>query len=765
MRTLRMLGGIGLTSADGFESDAVLRQTKSLALLAYLSMPSPGTWHRRDSLVAAFWPEYDQSRARTALRGALYTLRKNLDDGTIRTRGDDEVSLNPERLTTDVAAMIAAFDEKRFDDALALFSGDLLPALYVAEATGFEEWLEAERARLKTLAKRSAAMVADARASEGNVAGALDAARRGMELDPDDEVAARRVIVLLDASGDRSQALAVFERFTQRLADEFGVSPSAETLARVALIRDRQNARADSAIIEPPVNSSRVVSSRDAERGRSSFAPVSRKRMWRIALVGVACVAVASLVATRSARTTPATDAHRLVVLPMENATGDRDLDYIATGVAEDVARRLEGVGGFTVVSTARLEWPQRFRGNDAQIATRFNARLLLRMRLARWGDSLEVHGSIVDHRAGAKNLTTLRFTPTTMRDLESRLAAVVAGAVFRAPLPQMPRGARRDVDPESYRLTLKGWHVFLSDVSVDEAKHLFEEAIDRDQLNARAWSGLSSVLSAQVAQTLVPFDAGADRAESAADQALGLDNLEGSALTNLGALRTLRSREVAAGLRLIQQAKASEPANPEIFLIESALYRWAWQWDRSLDAIRVARRLDPLTPLFYQREADIAFCREQPEVALRLWNEMRQEDSASAMRAGFNVRAFAMAGRYAEAVDAWQVQAIALGDSVLARRLSSQPRDSAGYWTARHIEGESVRRRFAKRPYVSSEQAMFKAFLAGDTAAGFAALEAAVRQNDIVLAKVPCLPVFDEVRHNPRFKMLMQQVRESPIH
>ena len=764
---MRMLGGIGLTSADGTESDAVLRQPKSLALLAYLSMPTPGTWHRRDKLIATFWPEYDQSRARTALRGALHTLRKNLDDdGTIRTRGDDDVSVDPEKLRTDVAAMGVAFDDKRFADALALHSGDLLPALHVAEAAGFEEWLEGERARLKSLAKKAAALLADTRAHEGDIPGALDAARRGMELDPDDEVAARRVIVLLDASGDRAQALAVFERFTERLADEFGVSPSAETLARVALIRDRQQARAESAIIEPRVTMPRVVSARDAERGPSSFASVSRKRTWRIALVGVASVVVATLLATRSARTTPATDAHRLVVLPMENATGDRDLDYIATGVAEDVARRLEGVGGFTVVSTARLEWPQRFRGNDAEIATRFNARSLLRMRLARWGDSLEVRASMVDGRASsAKTLTTLRFTPTTMRDLESRLAAVVAGAVFRAPLPQMPRGARRDVDPESYRLTLKGWHVFLSDVSSDEAKHLFEEAIDRDQLNARAWSGLSSVLSAQVAQSLVPFDAGADRAESAADQALGLDNLEGSALTNLGALRTLRSREVAAGLRLIQQAKASEPANPEVFLIESALYRWAWQWDRSLDAIRVARRLDPLTPLFYVRESDVAFCREQPEVALRLWNEMRQEDSASAMRVSFNVRALAMAGRYAEAVDAWHAQAIALGDSVLATRLSSQPRDSAGYWTVRHIAGESVRRSFAKRPYVSSEQAMFKAFLAGDTAAGFAALEAAVRQNDIVLAKVPCHPAFDEVRHNPRFKMLMQQVRESPIH
>ena len=155
MQRLRMLGGIELTGSDGAEVDALLRQPKSVALLAYLAMPRPGTWHRRDLLLATFWPDLSQARARTALRSALHLLRRHLDDGTIRTRGDDEVALDPERLMTDVAAMLDDIAAQERARALAHYRGALLPGLYISDAPEFERWLEVERARLNDTAVRT----------------------------------------------------------------------------------------------------------------------------------------------------------------------------------------------------------------------------------------------------------------------------------------------------------------------------------------------------------------------------------------------------------------------------------------------------------------------------------------------------------------------------------------------------------------------------------------------------------------------------------
>src|SRR5882724_6272494 len=81
-----LLGEVRLRGTDQGEVHALLRQPKRLALLAYLVTPLPGTWHRRETLLALFWPELDTVHARTSLRNALYVLRQILGDDVLRNR-------------------------------------------------------------------------------------------------------------------------------------------------------------------------------------------------------------------------------------------------------------------------------------------------------------------------------------------------------------------------------------------------------------------------------------------------------------------------------------------------------------------------------------------------------------------------------------------------------------------------------------------------------------------------------------------------------
>src|ERR671927_225158 len=89
----RVLGAVSLRGAGGRELRSVLAQPKRVALLAYLAA-AHRRFHRRDSLVALFWPELDQEHARAALRQALYSLRRPLGDGALESRGDDEIGLS-----------------------------------------------------------------------------------------------------------------------------------------------------------------------------------------------------------------------------------------------------------------------------------------------------------------------------------------------------------------------------------------------------------------------------------------------------------------------------------------------------------------------------------------------------------------------------------------------------------------------------------------------------------------------------------------------
>jgi serine/threonine-protein kinase len=237
MIDLRVLGALELTSADSNAVGSVLTQPRRAALLCYLALALPRGFHRRDTLFALFWPEYDAEQARHALRQSVYFLRRALGSNTIVSRGDGELGLAPDQIRCDVWAFEAAVEEGRPADALAIYRGEPLAGFHVSDAPEFERWLDDERGRVRQLAVGAAWALATARERAGDAAGAADAARRATALSPVDETALRRLVLLLERLGDRAAAVRAYEAFAWKLEGEYELEPSAETQAVVARIR------------------------------------------------------------------------------------------------------------------------------------------------------------------------------------------------------------------------------------------------------------------------------------------------------------------------------------------------------------------------------------------------------------------------------------------------------------------------------------------------------------------------------------------------
>jgi len=160
--------------------------------------------HRRDSLVALFWPELDQEHARAALRQALHGLRHALGDGVLVTRGDEDIGLDAERIRCDVVEFERAAVAGQLADALDLYRGDLLEGFFIRGAPEFEQWLEDERARLKTVALRSATVLGEQSEARAGLPESAQWARRALRIAPLDEPSLRRLMKTLDRLGDRS---------------------------------------------------------------------------------------------------------------------------------------------------------------------------------------------------------------------------------------------------------------------------------------------------------------------------------------------------------------------------------------------------------------------------------------------------------------------------------------------------------------------------------------------------------------------------------
>ena len=239
MIRLRVLGPVELEGSDGRELRAVLAQPKRLALLAYL-VAGPRGFHRRDTLLALFWPELDHAHARTSLNQAIRFLRRELGDSSaeiIVSRGAEEVGVDAHRLWCDAVAFADHTYAGRYAEALELYRSDLLAGFFADGGAAFEEWIERERARLRSTAAKAARGLAEAREREGNFTTAVASARRAVELSDADERIVRDLLELLDRLGDRAGAVHAYEAFARRLADDFGASPASETIALMDRIR------------------------------------------------------------------------------------------------------------------------------------------------------------------------------------------------------------------------------------------------------------------------------------------------------------------------------------------------------------------------------------------------------------------------------------------------------------------------------------------------------------------------------------------------
>ena len=238
----RTLGTLDLRAADGRELHSLLAQPKRIALLAYLCIAQPRGYHRRDTLLGLFWPDSDQEHGRTSLRKSLHILRRALGEDAVLSRGDEEVAVDFQRVSCDVATFEELVGGNQFQDALQLYGGDLLTGFFVDDVPEFEQWLHAERSRLRSVAARGAYRGAEQLEKSGDYPGAVSLARRAQQLANTDEHMLRKLIALQFKAGDRAAAVDTYEAFARALAAEYQTEPAAETRSLIKQIRSAGDA-------------------------------------------------------------------------------------------------------------------------------------------------------------------------------------------------------------------------------------------------------------------------------------------------------------------------------------------------------------------------------------------------------------------------------------------------------------------------------------------------------------------------------------------
>lgn len=143
---LHILGAPDLRAPDGRRLTSVLSQPSRLSLLAYLALaPGPVT---RAAVVADFWPESDEARARNALSQAVFYLRRSLDKDTVRSVEGDRLWVPPERLWCDARTLLTQADPP--EDVISAGREGLLTGWNADGSQPLQDWLDSHRGRVQT---------------------------------------------------------------------------------------------------------------------------------------------------------------------------------------------------------------------------------------------------------------------------------------------------------------------------------------------------------------------------------------------------------------------------------------------------------------------------------------------------------------------------------------------------------------------------------------------------------------------------------------
>jgi DNA-binding SARP family transcriptional activator len=320
---IRLLGPLEVTVGG---EPIVVDTRKALAIVAVVA--GEGRPFARDELAAMFWPEADDDAARGALRRTLSALRSAVDAPGLlieRTR----VALDPVSVSVDLAELerLASSDRRAdLEAAAALARGPFLAGFALRDSPAFDDWQAARGVRVERTLGGLFDRLARARAADGDASGAIEAARRRVELDPLDEPGQRRLIELLAETDDRAGAIRQYRSLVALFDRELGVAPLRETTDLYESIREEASPM--------PVPIAPIVVAPADDTGRRSTA-------WPLPFVGRGRELTEILATARDA-----SPDGRLILVEGEAGIGKTRLAEVAT---EGIRAR----GGLVLASRA----------------------------------------------------------------------------------------------------------------------------------------------------------------------------------------------------------------------------------------------------------------------------------------------------------------------------------------------------------------------------------------------------------------------------
>lgn len=520
----------------------------------------------------------------------------------------------------------------------------------------------------------------------------------------------------------------------------YDVPPELERIARKCLEKDRQRRYQTAREISTDLRNLR----RDGGTGETTNASGTGKTQT-----------------ARRSRSRKAIDS--LAILPLVNASGDPDAEYLSDGITESIINTLSQLPKLRVMARSTVF---RYKGGevDPQVVGReLGVRAVLTGRVLQRGELLIIKAEMADAEDGShlwgeqysRRLSDI-FTieEEISREISEKLRLKLSGAEKK----QLAK--RYTENSEAYQLYLKGrfhWNK-RTEEGLRKGIDYFRQAIESDPGYALAYAGLADSYNILASYSAVAPKDAFPMAKSAASRALELDSELAEAHTSLAFARfgydwkwTESEKEFKRALRL----------NPG--------YAMARNWyavtvvaqgrfDEAFDQINRARELDPLSLPINTNAGWLLHLARRYDEAIEQYLKTIELDEGFGLAHRRLGQTYEQTHQYNEAVIEFQKAVKLSGEDV--ELLSAR-----GHFYATLGETEKAKEVLelleerAASTYVPAYLVARVHLGFGDNDRVFEWLNKACEERYGYLAYLNIDPMFDSIRSDPRFAELVRRV------
>ena len=336
-------------------------------------------------------------------------------------------------------------------------------------------------------------------------------------------------------------------------------------------------------------------------------------RKLDFAIIGVLALAVAALlwrqmherVAPAAATSAGSASAKSVAVLPFENLSTEKENEYFASGMQDEILTRLANIRDLKVISRTSTQKYASRPENLKIVAAELGVATLLEGSVQRAGSAVHINLQLIN--AQDDNHLWAESYDRPINDIfgvERDVATKVADALKATLLPEEAAhvGSVSTQNAEAYDLYLRALafsnrandQYGLTPVVMPQAIELLQQALAKD-----AKFAVASALLARAHMYIYFFapdrtDARLAAARNAADQALALQPELGEGHFALAFYWYWGFRDYARAQQELDLARKTIPHSFDIEEIGAAIARRQGKWEQTLEGLRQARDFDP---------------------------------------------------------------------------------------------------------------------------------------------------------------------------